>query len=278
MVHFNGIVVQYGVEYPPIAIKNKIETRTLMKVSPFKQEIRKTNPHKHNNYFEIIYLSEGTGSHTIDQNVFSITTPTIFFIRKEQVHFWDITSKPKGFVLLLKKEFLQTSLDYKLRDLLSQLSHFTCLKINETQGINTLFQLLVSEKDFTVKEGVLKALLAKIIATSIPFSSSVNKNDTASLFQDFLKQTDNLHSSVAYYAKKIGISPQNLNAICRKTFKQPASEILAEHIIDEAKRQLLYSENSISEIAYNLNFSDSSYFTKYFKRYVGTTPKVFREL
>ncbi|MDM1514705.1 helix-turn-helix domain-containing protein, partial [Myroides odoratimimus] len=41
---------------------------------------------------------------------------------------------------------------------------------------------------------------------------------------------------------------------------------------------LLYSENSISEIAYNLNFSDSSYFTKYFKRYVGTTPKVFREL
>ncbi|MDM1391129.1 helix-turn-helix domain-containing protein [Myroides marinus] len=261
-----------------IAIKNKIETRTLMKVSPFRQEIRKTNPHKHNNYVEIIYLSEGTGSHTIDQNVFSITTPTIFFIRKEQVHFWDIISEPKGFVLLIKKEFLQTSLDYKLRDLLSQLSHFTCLKINETQGINTLFQLLVSEKDFTVKEGVLKALLAKIIATSIPFSSSVNKNDTASLFQDFLKQTDNLHNSVAYYAKKIGISPQNLNAICRKTFKQPASEILAEHIIDEAKRQLLYSENSISEIAYNLNFSDSSYFTKYFKRYVGTTPKVFREL
>ena len=143
-----------------IKIKNKLETRTLIKVAPFRQEIRKTNPHKHNNYFEIIYLSEGTGFHTIDQTVFSITTPTVFFIQKEQVHFWDITSIPKGFVLLLKKEFLQASLDYKLRDLLSQLSHFTCLKINDTQNIDALFHLLVSEKDFTVTEGLLKALLA----------------------------------------------------------------------------------------------------------------------
>ncbi|WP_353162020.1 helix-turn-helix transcriptional regulator [Myroides odoratus] len=261
-----------------IEIKNKIESITLIKVSPFRQEIRKTNPHKHNNYFEIIYLSEGTGFHTIDQAVFSITTPTVFFIQKEQVHFWDITSKPKGFVVLLKKEFLQASLDYKLRDLLSQLSHFTCLKINDTQNIDALFHLLLSEKDFTVTEGLLKALLAKIIARSTPFSTSVNKSDTITLFQDFLKQTNNLHNSVAYYAQRLKISPQKLNAICRKTLQQSASEILAEHIIDEAKRQLLYSENSVSEIAYNLNFSDSSYFTKYFKRHMGITPKAFREI
>ncbi|MDM1366793.1 helix-turn-helix domain-containing protein [Myroides marinus] len=261
-----------------ISLKNKIEKTALVKVEPFKQQIRKTNPHKHNNYFEIIYLSEGTGFHTIDQSVFSITTPTVFFIRKEQVHFWDITSKPKGFVVLLKKEFLKASLDYKLRDLLSQLSHITCLKINEPQNIDALFQLLVSEKDFTVTEGLLKALLAKIIARSTPFSTSVNKSDTITLFQDFLKQTDNLHNSVAYYAQRLQISPQKLNAICRKTHQQSASEILAEHIIDEAKRQLLYSDNSVSEIAYNLNFNDSSYFIKYFKRYMGITPKAFREI
>ena len=98
------------------------------------------------------------------------------------------------------------------------------------------------------------------------------------MFQDFLKQTNNLHNSVAYYAQRLKISPQKLNAICRKTLQQSASEILAEHIIDEAKRQLLYSENSVSEIAYNLNFSDSSYFIKYFKRYMGITPKAFREI
>ncbi|WHT39560.1 helix-turn-helix transcriptional regulator [Myroides sp. mNGS23_01] len=173
---------------------------------------------------------------------------------------------------------MQASLDYKLRDLLSQLSHLTCLKINDTQSIDTLFHLLVSEKDFTVTEGLLKALLAKIIARSTPFSTSVNKNDTIILFQDLLKQTDNLHNSVAYYAQRLKISPQNLNSICRKALQQSASEILAEHIIDEAKRQLLYSENSVSEIAYNLNFNDSSNFTKYFKRYVGITPKAFREI
>ncbi|WP_158964071.1 helix-turn-helix domain-containing protein [Myroides fluvii] len=261
-----------------ISLKNKIEKTALIKVSPFRQEIRKTIPHKHNNYFEIIYLSKGTGFHTIDQTVFSITPPTLFFIRKEQVHFWDITSEPKGFVVLLKKEFLQASLDYKLRDLIFQLNPFTCIKINETQNIDALFQLLVSEKDFTVTEGILKALLAKIIATATSFSTSISQSDTITLFQDLLKQTNNLHNSVAYYAKKLKMSPQNLNAICRKTLQQPTSEILAEHIIGEAKRQLLYTENSISEIAFNLNFNDSSYFTKYFKRYVGITPKSFREM
>ncbi|MGL4581499.1 MAG: helix-turn-helix domain-containing protein, partial [Flavobacterium sp.] len=76
---------------------------------------------------------------------------------------------------------------------------------------------------------------------------------------------------------KLKTSPQNLNAICRKTLKQSASEIIAKHIIDEAKRQLLYSQNRISEIAYYLNFNDSSYFIKYFKRFTGLTPKEFRK-
>ena len=64
----------------------KIETERVIKIAPFKKDIRKTNPHKHNNYFEIIYLSQGSGFHYIDLNKYIIHPPEFFFVRQEQVH------------------------------------------------------------------------------------------------------------------------------------------------------------------------------------------------
>ncbi|MGL4582960.1 MAG: AraC family transcriptional regulator, partial [Flavobacterium sp.] len=102
-------------------------------------------------------------------------------------------------------------------------------------------------KYVVARADTLKALLVNIIIESTPKPILSNKSDTLNLFQDLLKQVDNLHNNVSYYAQKLKTSPQNLNAICRKTLKQSASEIIAKHIIDEAKRQLLYSQNRISE-------------------------------
>ncbi|GGH29950.1 helix-turn-helix domain-containing protein [Sphingobacterium alkalisoli] len=261
-----------------ISIKNKIEAEELLKVSSFRKEIRTTEPHKHNSYFEIIYLREGSGSHTIDHTSYSIAPPTIFFVRKEQVHHWKITNVPEGYVLLLKKGFVEKSLDNELKKHLSKLSVFNCVHLKETKSIDALFNLLTLEKDFIVTEGLLKALFAKILIASKPMPLQTNKKTSGiiSSFRELLNQTNDLHNSVAYYAEKFHTTPQNLNAICRKALNQSAAEVIAEHIISEAKRQLIYTECSVSEIAYNLNFSDSSHFVKFFKRYTGVTPLIFR--
>lgn len=250
-----------------ISIKNKIETAELIKVSSFRKEIRKTEPYKHNSYFEIIYLREGSGCHTIDHTSFSIDPPTIFFVRKEQVHHWNITDIPDGYVLLLKKEFLDKSTDRELKSLLSKLSGLTCIHLKEAKSIGTLFNLLTKEIDFTVTEGLLKALFAKILIAAKPLVIKTNKtDDIIALLRELLNQTNDLRNNVAYYAEKLHTTPQNLNTICRKTLSQSAAEVIAEHIISEAKRQLIYSEDSVTEIAYSLNFNDTSHFVKYFKR------------
>ncbi len=70
-----------------LLIKDKIETEKVIKVAPFKKHIRKTIPHKHNSYFEIIYLSKGSGYHYIDLDKYLIKPPVMYFIRQEQVHF-----------------------------------------------------------------------------------------------------------------------------------------------------------------------------------------------
>jgi AraC family transcriptional activator of pobA len=52
---------------------------------------------------------------------------------------------------------------------------------------------------------------------------------------------------------------------------------LSEFVLNETKRLLLYTDKTISEIAFDLAFTDPSHFVKYFKKAVGCTPKAFRQ-
>lgn len=258
-------------------IKDKSETGKLIKIAPFRQAIRKTEPHKHNNYFEIIYLSKGKGTHCIDNNTFQIQAPIIFFVRKEQVHHWNIKTIPKGFVIIIKKEFVESTYDNELKNLISKLSGLTSLQPKDHQTIEQLFDLLTKENNFTITEGLLKALFAKMLETAKPQSGKIKV--TSNIFQSFkdlLGKTDELQNKVSHYANLLNTTPQNLNSICRKNVNQSAGDIIAEHIVGEAKRLLHYTDNTVSEIAFSLGFLDSSHFVKYFKRYTAKTPQVFR--
>ncbi|WP_026712763.1 AraC family transcriptional regulator [Flavobacterium daejeonense] len=261
-----------------IAIKNKIDSDTFIKVAPFKKDIRKTEVHRHKSYFEIIYLSKGDGTHHIDHTTFQIKPPIFFFVRKEQIHHWDIQSVPEGYVLIIKKEFVEESYDNELKKLLSKLSGLVSLQPKENETIEQLFELLIKENNFTIVEGLLKALFAKIFETANPFINKIET--TTNLFQsyrDLLSKTDELKNSVSHYAEQLNTTPQNLNAICKKSVNLSATDILSECIINEAKRLLLYTDNTVSEIAFSLGFNDSSHFIKYFKRYTFKTPQLFRK-
>lgn len=259
-----------------IKIKDKIELSARIKVAVFNKEKRKTTPHKHNGYFEIVYLSAGNGSHWIDQIHYKVTSPCIFIIRKEQVHHWDLIN-PAGYVLLLKKEFIDQSLDRELKKLLIQITHHAVIQLVDTTTIGKIFELLVGECNFTAKEGLFKALLAVILDTSTTYKQvQSNKQNLYHQYRELLTQQNNLTNQVAFYAQLLHTSPQNLNAVCRKAVNQTASQVLGEFIINEAKRLLYYTDNTVSEIAYSLGFVDNSHFSKYFKRFTGLTPQQFR--
>lgn len=264
-----------------LEIKDKTSQTEGLKVAVFREHIRKTFPHKHNSYFEIIYLTKGNGTHTIDTKEYEIKPPIIFTVRKEQVHFWDITTQPEGFVLIIKKSYIDNCLDKEIKRLISELSAHTCLfpKSNEAVAI---FSLLLNEYqnkkplNRAIIDGLLKASLAKLLESATP---SVPKSGNSSIFQQFmelLSKEDELTNKVNHYANRLNTTPQNLNAICRKEIGQSCTEILSEHIIQEAKRLLIYTDVSISEIAHKLDFKDNSHFSKYFKKFVDISPIGFR--
>jgi len=266
-----------------IDIKDKIKPNDTIKIAPFKKEIRKTTPHKHNNYFEIIYLSQGSGFHNIDSRQFEVKPAVLYFVRREQVHHWELDSEPDGFVIIVKKAFIDTSHDGELKALFSKITAYSCLYPHDNSTLISLFELLIAAKKkegnyiFHQIEGLLKALLAVVLEAS---QAGNNKAEiTSNLYQSFislLATEQPIKNKVHYYAEQLNTSPQNLNTACRKAIDQPAEEVLAEFIIGEAKRLLIYTDKTVAEIAFSLDFHDPSHFVKYFKRKSGQTPLNFR--
>lgn len=84
--------------------------------------------------------------------------------------------------------------------------------------------------------------------------------------------------TVSAYAAQLSVSPNHLNALCRRRLHQTASNVLHARIVTEAQLLLLARpEHSVAAIAAALGFADASYFCRYFKKYVHQTPRAFRE-
>lgn len=265
------------------SIKFKIKDKTLpkdtIKVEPFKKNVRKTSPHKHNKYMEFVYFTNASGYHVIDNLKINIKPPIFFIIRKEQVHFWNIISEPEGFVIIIKKSYIDNCLDFEIKQLLLKLSTYTHITPKDNRTIGLLFNLLLEEQNSDNRnkitfDGLLKALLSKLLDFK---KLEQQVNDSIYLqYIEILTSHNSLSNNVEYYANLLNTSPQNLNTICRNECGKSASEVLSDFILSEAKRLLLYTDKTITEIAYSLSFKDNSHFTKYFKRHIGYTPSNYK--
>ncbi|MEP6794268.1 MAG: helix-turn-helix domain-containing protein, partial [Saprospiraceae bacterium] len=78
------------------------------------------------------------------------------------------------------------------------------------------------------------------------------------------------------YAPLLHVTPNHLNAYCKRKSGMTAGQLIRQRILLEAKRLLAHTKLSVSEISFKLGFVDNSYFGRYFKKYCGTTPEGFR--
>jgi AraC-like DNA-binding protein len=96
-------------------------------------------------------------------------------------------------------------------------------------------------------------------------------------FRQLIEQNFTMLRLPKDYARLLYITPNHLNAISNDMLGMPAGEVIRNRVVLEAKRLLINLDLSISEIADKLNFSDNSYFTKFFKSNTGQTPEEFRK-
>lgn len=95
-------------------------------------------------------------------------------------------------------------------------------------------------------------------------------------FRHRVEERFRLREPVATHAAALGASVAQLRGACARIAHQPPSEMLDQRAVLEAKRVLLYSNLSITDVAYSLGFADPAYFSRFFTRRVGKSPRAFR--
>ncbi|MCC8188347.1 MAG: AraC family transcriptional regulator [Bacteroides sp.] len=83
--------------------------------------------------------------------------------------------------------------------------------------------------------------------------------------------------SVSFYAEKLFITPKYLSEVVRHATGKKVMDLIAGAVLLDAKAQLKSTTQTIQQIADSLNFPNSSFFGKYFKKHIGVSPKVYRE-
>ena len=99
------------------------------------------------------------------------------------------------------------------------------------------------------------------------------------VFEHFLRLVSEYHDrerNVSFYADHMGFTPKYLSKLIKEVSGRSAPEWIDSFVILEAKNMLKYSDCTIKEIVFRLNFPNQSVFYKYFKAHTGMTPSEYR--
>jgi|SRR5690606_5916255 AraC-type DNA-binding domain-containing proteins len=118
--------------------------------------------------------------------------------------------------------------------------------------------------------------LASIYSEPLPVKSSRKKQLFLSFYR-LAKKHFRHHREVAYYAERLFVTPKYLSEVVKELRGVTATKIIETFVINEAKMLLSTPSLTIAQVSNMLNFSDQSFFGKYFKRMVGVSPKTYRE-
>ncbi len=214
---------------------------------------------------------------------------TLYFLSPDHIFSWQRNLNTTGFVVYFKPEFLNffngnIQNDFSFFEL-SQTNAIFLSKSN-TLELATDFQKLYKEfytpnvYRIQILQSFLLSLLFKSKSlqeekdnTPIKFSK---KQELVFRFQNLVSNCYLTKKQVGDYANKLFVSANTLNQNVKEITGKTAKEIIAEKIIQEAKKLLQYSSDDITQIAFHLGYEEPTHFIRFFKNQTKTTPKEYR--
>lgn len=148
----------------------------------------------------------------------------------------------------------------------------------ETRGPETHFS-------FDIVSGLIAATIYKVgdIMYHYLAEHPEGQNNSHNRAEEYFKQFTHLlgehfreERSVGFYARQLCITPKYLTTLIKRISGKSVSEWIDNYVILEAKTLLKYSNMSVQEIAYYLNFPNQSFFGSYFKRNAGMSPSQYK--
>jgi len=247
-------------------------------------------PHRHA-FYQIVLFTEGGGTHSIDFQQFHVEAHQVYTMAPGQVHTWEFAPNTEGYIINFNESFFTAIChdphfieSFPLFNAVSgspaNLLDMECC--SEVQGI--LERMLQEfQQDWEYKAEMLRAMLLQVIVLLSRRLPRLAQPQISRHQLNVLRQFERLIEThfrdkrlPREYAEMLFITPNHLNALVSAALGKSAGELIRERVLLEAKRLLVNSDLSISQIASELNFEDNAYFARFFKKHTGVPPEMFR--
>ena len=240
--------------------------------------------------------TEGETSLTSNLQEFRLKKDSLFIFSPKHILQVQSNNRFKAHLIVIAPDFLKRiNIDTKrMMPLFLQFGSLPCMELThaESQSLRSFISMVEqelkgSETDFSseIIGGLIAATIYKVgdilthYLTEHPEVDSPIHNRAEEYFRQFTELLGEHYKherSVGFYARQLCITPKYLTTRIKRISGKSVSEWIDNYVILEAKTLLKYSNMSVQEIAYYLNFPNQSFFGSYFKRNAGMSPSQYK--
>lgn len=236
-----------------------------------------------------IIVIKGNTKGKINLTPYHTEGPSFIIILPDQILEYEHISKDfSGLFIIMSRRFTE-SLNIEERfSVFISIRNNPCISLNKEalDAMITYYQMM--QRAIRLKDNPSHIEIAKHLTKAFFYGAGYyfhdldneNTKSKNEIFVDnFLQlvQTNfKKHRDIKFYADKLCLTPKYMSAIIKENSGKSANEWINDYIILEAKALLKSTNMNIQQISDELNFSNQSFFGKYFKRLVGLSPKEYK--
>ena len=250
--------------------------------------------HRHRNLFQVLLIEKGGGEMSYETAIMPFSAPAAILVPATTAHGFRFRPEvTDGWVVSFTEDVADALGDQSGQALarLKAVAGDPLVPLDNAGEARRLSQLCADlfEEDSVAREGyrlAMRAHLALIAIEVVRLAVSRARSGSVTLtradarveeLRRLIEEHFRKQRLISFYAEKLAMTADRLNDHVKRATGVTAGHLIRQRVLTEAKRQLVFTNQPIHEIAYDLAFSDPSHFTRFFRKQTGATPQAFRE-
>jgi AraC family transcriptional activator of pobA len=239
-------------------------------------------PHRHARLHQLLLIESGSGTAQLEGSELPLVPLALVNVPPGDVHGFCFAPGTQGYVATIAEE-MRDELLQQADDARRALGHAAVLVADEAvvATMRCIWQEFTGHRASRalVLRGLCTSLLglaARAASAAAPRGEPPAESNLLRRFEALLEAHYLRHWKAADYARALAVTPTHLSRVLRATTGRPVSRLIDDRVVREARRNLAYTNMSVTTIAYTLGFADPAYFSRVFTRSLGLSPRAFR--